>query len=48
MPTGKPPNQFAFNGEAKDQAFAMSIVQETHAQWQALVENKCDSCGVSW
>lgn len=48
MPTGKPPNKFAFEGEAKNRAFAMNIVQETHAQWQNLVHKKCDPGGMSW
>ena len=48
MPTGKPPNKFAFEGEAKNRAFAMNIVQETHVQWQNLVHKKCDPGGMNW
>ena len=48
MPTGKPANEFAFQGQAKDRAFATAVVAETHAQWQAVVGKKCDPAGISW
>ena len=28
MPDGKPENQFAFNGEAKNKAFALEIIEQ--------------------
>ena len=28
MPDGKPENQFAFNGEAKNKAFALKIIEQ--------------------
>jgi len=34
IPTGKPENKFAFNGEAKDKAFALNIIKESHEQWR--------------
>jgi len=37
IPDGKPPNKFAYGGEAKDKEFALRIVNETHEQWQKLV-----------
>jgi nucleosome-remodeling factor subunit len=37
IPDGKPENQFAFNGEAKNAEFAHKVVEETHKYWQALV-----------
>jgi len=36
IPDGKPPNQFAFNGELKDRAFAMKVVEETYGEWKRL------------
>lgn len=33
MPAGKPANSFAFDGQAKDKAFALSIVDETNQEW---------------
>ncbi|OWR47181.1 inorganic pyrophosphatase [Danaus plexippus plexippus] len=37
VPDGKPVNQFAFDGEAKDAAFAHRVVDEVHEFWKALV-----------
>lgn len=37
IPDGKPPNEFAFNGEAKNREFAEKVVEETHQYWQRLV-----------
>jgi len=34
IPTGKPENKFAFNGEAKNKEFALNIIKETHEQWK--------------
>lgn len=47
IPTGKPENQFAFNGEAKNREFAHKVIQQTHEQWQALVGKTTDSGGLS-
>ncbi|KAG5671048.1 hypothetical protein PVAND_001266 [Polypedilum vanderplanki] len=48
VPDGKPENQFAFNAEARDAAFAKNIVTVTHTFWQRLnkkeVENPKISC----
>lgn len=46
MPTGKPPNQFAFEGQAKNQAFAMNIVRQTNEQWKVLIGQK-NTSGIS-
>jgi len=43
MPDGKPENQFAFNGEAKNAEFATKIVQETHEFWKTLVNTEGES-----
>jgi len=37
MPTGKPANEFAFDGEAKKKEFAVDIIKQTNKQWQALL-----------
>ncbi|KAG8593062.1 hypothetical protein GDO81_000710 [Engystomops pustulosus] len=44
VPDGKPENQFGFNGQLKDQAFAIEIIKETHEFWQNMVRKKTD-CG---
>jgi inorganic pyrophosphatase len=46
MPTGKPPNEFAFNGEFKDKKFSLELIAETHNQWKALVAKDTDSGGI--
>lgn len=46
IPTGKPPNEFAFHGEAKPKAFALEIVGQTHEQWQKLVNGSAESGGL--
>uniref|UniRef100_A0A2M4A849 Inorganic pyrophosphatase n=1 Tax=Anopheles triannulatus TaxID=58253 RepID=A0A2M4A849_9DIPT len=47
IPDGKPENQFAFNGEAKDAAFATKTVEETHRFWQQLVNKEVENNGIS-
>lgn len=47
IPDGKPENQFAFNGEAKDAAFATKTVSDTHRFWQQLVNKEVDNNGIS-
>ena len=37
MPDGKPPNVFAFEGQARGAEFARKIIEETHEQWKSLV-----------
>lgn len=39
MPDGKPPNEFAFDGEPKDREFALRILEECHQQWVKMMEN---------
>lgn len=38
IPDGKPANQFAFNGEVKNRAFAEKVIVETHQYWVSLME----------
>lgn len=47
IPDGKPPNEFAFNAEAKSRSFALEVIEETHEQWKKLVAGKVDSNGVN-
>lgn len=43
IPDGKPENQFAFNGEAKDREFAHRVIMDTHESWQHLVEGNAEA-----
>jgi inorganic pyrophosphatase len=47
IPAGKPPNTFAFEGQAKDRDFAHRVVNETHEQWKKLVGKHCDPGPIS-
>jgi inorganic pyrophosphatase len=40
IPDGKPENQFAFGGEAKNKAYALDVIHETHEAWQRLILGK--------
>jgi inorganic pyrophosphatase len=35
IPDGKPPNKFAFNGEAKNKSFVLELMEEYHSLWKA-------------
>lgn len=48
IPDGKPENEFAFNGEAKNAAFATGIVNETHSFWKSLISKEVESDKISW
>ncbi|KAG0097524.1 Inorganic pyrophosphatase [Podila epicladia] len=37
IPDGKPENNFAFDGQAKNKAYATEIVHETHEAWKRLI-----------
>jgi nucleosome-remodeling factor subunit len=45
IPDGKPENQFAFNGEPKNAAFALNIIEETHKFWQELSQKQINNDG---
>lgn len=34
IPDGKPPNTFAFEGQAQNQAFALDVIRHNHNSWQ--------------
>ncbi|KAE9554028.1 hypothetical protein FO519_002788 [Halicephalobus sp. NKZ332] len=40
IPTGKPANEIAFNGEFKDAAFAQKIIAETNEFWKNLIKEQ--------
>ncbi|KAJ1679103.1 Inorganic pyrophosphatase [Spiromyces aspiralis] len=43
MPDGKPENQFAFGGEAKNSAYAHEIINQTHEAWKRLISGEAES-----
>jgi len=47
IPAGKPENQFAFGGSAKNKEFAIKIINQTHAQWQELLANAASGNKIS-
>ncbi|GAV46621.1 hypothetical protein ZYGR_0A02140 [Zygosaccharomyces rouxii] len=48
IPDGKPENQFAFSGEAKNKKYALDIVRETHESWKQLIHGKVsDNKGIA-
>ncbi|KAL5287060.1 Nurf-38 family protein [Megaselia abdita] len=47
IPDGKPENQFAFNGEAKNAEFATNVVAETHKFWEGLMKGDLASSVIS-
>lgn len=47
IPDGKPENQFAFSGEAKNRKYATEVVHECHEAWKRLVGGQADAGEVS-
>nr|XP_010951926.1 inorganic pyrophosphatase 2, mitochondrial [Camelus bactrianus] len=47
VPEGKPENQFAFNGEFQNKAFALEVIKSTHECWKALLMEKCDGGAIN-
>ena len=43
IPAGSGPNEFAFNGEAKNRVFTFDVVMQTHEQWKKLVLKKIEN-----
>jgi len=37
IPDGKPANEFAFEGQVKDRAFALHVIQECNQSWRKLI-----------
>ncbi len=46
IPDGKPENQFAFSGEAKNRRYATEIVHECHEAWKKLITGQTDAGGI--
>jgi len=42
-PDGKPQNQFAFEGQLKEKAVALKVIEETHHEWSLLASGKVTS-----
>jgi len=42
IPDGKPPNTFAYDGELKNKAFALQIVEENNHEWNELIKKGSD------
>ena len=42
MPDGKPENQFAFNGEAKNKAFALQVIEQVNMLIVVLMGGGCN------
>ncbi|KAL6082810.1 hypothetical protein STEG23_012280, partial [Scotinomys teguina] len=42
IPDGKPENKFAFNGEVRNKAFALEVVNSAHECWKAMLMKKRD------
>jgi len=47
IPDGKPENQFAFSGEAKNKKYALEIILETHEAWRRLINGQSDPGEIS-
>jgi len=45
IPDGKPENQFAFNGEAKNVEFALKVIEETNHFWVQLSKKEISNDG---
>jgi len=46
VPSGKPENEFAYNGAIKDKEMAMDVIKFTHQEWQDMIQN-CSLTGTS-
>jgi len=45
IPTGKPPNEFAFSGEAKNKEFTLNVIAENHGFWKRLATGEIPPSG---
>jgi len=39
IPDGKPKNKLAFDGEIKDQAYALKVIEDCHRQYTGMLSN---------
>lgn len=47
IPDGKPPNKFAFDGKPQNRDFAIKIINETHHEWEKLINGEVKSDDIS-
>jgi len=47
VPDGKPENNFAFGGEAKNRTFAHEVILGTHEEWRKLVNGEVEAGGLN-
>ncbi|KAH3688572.1 hypothetical protein WICPIJ_000453 [Wickerhamomyces pijperi] len=47
IPDGKPENQFAFSGEAKNKRYAEEVIRETNEAWENLVKGQAPAGDIS-
>lgn len=47
IPTGKPPNEFAFGGEAKDKKFALEVIKQGNEHWKQVLKKKAEDSPLS-
>lgn len=47
IPDGKPENQFAFSGEAKNAQYANEIIHECHEAWRRLIAGQTKPNGIA-
>ncbi|TPX58763.1 inorganic diphosphatase [Spizellomyces sp. 'palustris'] len=48
IPDGKPENNFAFSGEAKNKKYATEVINETHEAWHRLITKAVPNKGESY
>ncbi|KAH9937369.1 inorganic pyrophosphatase [Fomitopsis serialis] len=48
IPDGKPENQFAFSGEAKNKKYATEIIHECHEAWRRLISGEAPAKTASY
>lgn len=47
VPDGKPQNKFAFDDKPQNKEFALKVLEETHHDWQKLVNGEVESKTIS-
>ena len=47
IPDGKPANSFAFDGQVRDRAFALRVIEETAHAWQRLMRGEAPPGAIS-
>uniref|UniRef100_A0A8C6W362 inorganic diphosphatase n=1 Tax=Nannospalax galili TaxID=1026970 RepID=A0A8C6W362_NANGA len=47
VPEGKPENKFGFDGEFKNKAFALEVINSAHEYWKAMLMKKCEKGAIN-